>query len=128
MTITFSPEEKEKLRQLGVKALILFGSQAQQVATKNSDVDISVIGKSSKSVYDSLYDLLSAKINRLVDIDIVFLHESPLELQSHVATYGQVLYQDFPTTFANFREKVMTDYADFAPLRQIFQQATLARI
>lgn len=128
MIITFTPKEKGKLKQLGVKALILFGSQAQQVATKDSDFDIGAIGKSGKNVYDELYDLLSTKINRLVDIDIVFLYEAPMELQSHVAEYGRVLYEDPPTTFANFREKVMIDYADFAPLRKIFQQATLARI
>ena len=128
MTFYFSPEEVTRLTQLGVHALFLFGSQAQNVDTEKSDVDVAVMGKKNKEVYDVLYDLLSGKVDRLVDIDIVFLFEAPMELLSHVATYGIVLYQDTPTRFADFREQVMNTSADFAPLRKIFQQATLARI
>lgn len=122
------PTEISRLDQLGIRAVILFGSQAQGIARPSSDFDIAVIGPYSKSAYDNLYDLMSQKINRLIDIDLVFLSNSPLELQKHVANYGQVLYQKDPNIFANFRQKLTLEYADFAPLRSIYSTATLARI
>lgn len=130
---TFIAEDKQLLIALSIEALILFGSRAQNTDSKLSDYDIGVLiqpGKkySHKRVYDAMYDLLSKKINQLVDIDIVFLHKAPLELQHHVAKYGIPLYQRTSYSFAKFRESVMLKYADFAPLRKIFQAATLARI
>ncbi len=124
----FTDSEKKLFKDLGIRALILFGSQAQETANSASDFDIGVLGRSEKSVYDALYDLLAKKINRLVNIDIVFLDTAPMELQSHLAKNGKVLYQKTPQVFANYREQVMREYADFEPLRKIFQQATLARI
>lgn len=126
--ISFSHEEQSDLRKHGIQVLILFGSRAQGIGKSDSDYDIGVIGPNRTSSYDFLYALLAEKINQLVNIDIVFLPDAPMELQSHVAKYGIVLYQQEPISFANFREQVMRTYADFAPLRQIFQQATLQRI
>lgn len=129
--LEFSEFEQSQLRNLGVQAVMLFGSQAQGVVTPDSDYDIGVLTSPSadrKSVYDDLYDLLTAKIYRLVDIDIVFLDTAPMELQSHVAKHGVPLYQAHPNTFANYKEKVMNIYADFAPIRQMFSNATISRI
>ncbi len=130
---TFIAEDIQLLTAFSIEALILFGSQAQNTASKLSDYDIGVLiqpGKkySHKHVYDAMYDLLSEKINQLVDIDIVFLRDAPLELQHHVAKYGIPLYEQTVYSFARFRESVMLTYADFAPLRKIFQAATFARI
>ncbi len=115
------------LTEAGVRALVLFGSQAQGVARPESDFDVAVIGGQPR-IYDQLYDLLSKKINRLVNIDIVFLNQVTLELKSHVATYGQVLFEQNPKEFADFRQRVMVESSDFAPLRAIYSGATLARI
>src|SRR3989344_1290263 len=134
MALEFNTDEKSSLKALPVAALLLFGSHAQNVASEWSDYDIAVLVKSNlskqqrKQIYDKVYDLVSKKINRLVDIDIVFLPEAPMELQNHVAKYGKVLYEQNAQVFPRFRESVMRNYADFAPLRQIFQNATLARI
>lgn len=128
VSFLFTPDEISRLNHLGITAVILFGSQAQNITRHDSDFDIAVIGPYSKPAYDTVYDMMSQKINRLVDIDIVFLANAPLELQKHVANYGRVLYQKNLNVFANFRQKVMTDYADFAPLRTIYSTATLARI
>lgn len=131
MKLSFSPEEQLQLEELGIEAVILFGSQAQNATNPASDYDIGVITATKsdhKTAYSLLYDLISAKINQLVDIDIVFMDQAPGELLSHVAKYGVVLYQVTPNTFAKFREKVINLYADFAPLRAIFSNATLSRI
>ncbi len=126
-TFDFSLEEKSFLAKAGVGALVLFGSRAQGLAGAESDYDVAVIGGQAE-IYDQLYDLLSKKINRLVNIDIVFLSRAPLELKSHVAAYGQVLFEQSPKEFADFRQRVMIESADFAPLRAIYSGATLARI
>ena len=125
---SLSKKDNLLLKRLGIKALILFGSQAQEIANEVSDYDFFVISQKSEKIYDSLYDLLSEKINKLVDIDIVFDHKAPLELKNHVAKYGKVLYESEKNVFANFRQKTMIEYSDFAPLRSIFTRATLERI
>lgn len=134
---TFTESERQMLKDLDVAVLVLFGSQAQGVAGPMSDYDIGVIlsdpakefpGAARSKIYDALYDLLSAKIQELVDIDIVFLRQAPMELRSHVVRYGALLHETDNNIFANFKERTMLDYADFAPHRRIFQQATLDRI
>ncbi|KKP47284.1 MAG: hypothetical protein UR39_C0010G0026 [Candidatus Woesebacteria bacterium GW2011_GWA1_33_30] len=45
--MTLTDHEKAKLLELGVDALILFGSQAQNNANINSDYDFYVIGTKS---------------------------------------------------------------------------------
>ena len=133
-TITFSSSEKESLQRLGVTAVILFGSQARGLAGEASDYDVGVIRdayairKDNGAMYDRLYELLSPKIGKLVNIDIVFLDAAPLELAHHAAKYGLVLYEQPPGSFARFKEFVMERYADFAPYRQMFQAQILRRI
>lgn len=134
--IKFSENDEKKLRDLPVSALVLFGSRAQGLARENSDYDIGVLvsdrsilenREKHKILYNSLYDILSANIAKLANIDIVFLEEMPAELKAHVVKNGRLIYGD-PLAFANFKEREMIAYADFAPLREIFQRATLARI
>ena len=128
--------EKEMFRKLGIDALLLFGSHAQGTATAMSDVDIGVIltppalanTPERRHIYDVLYDFFSEKLQKFVTIDIVFLHDAPMELQSHVATHSRALYERTPDIFVRFRERVFDAYADFAPLRHIFHTAILARI
>ena len=126
--IVFPKSEISNLTKLGIKALILFGSQAQGIADAASDYDFFVIGNKSKETYNTLYDLLSNKINKLVDIDIVFDQTAPMELKNHVSKYGKVLFESDNSVFPNFRQKTMIEYSDFAPLRSIFTNATMARI
>lgn len=126
--LVFTPEEQRQLRQLEIKAVILFGSRAQEANRPTSDYDIFVIGRRSPEAYDFLYNILSGKIRQLVNIDIVFQSATPMELQNHVAQYGQILFQENHAIFADFKSYVMETYADFEPLRRLFQQATLERI
>lgn len=120
--------EKKILNNLGISALVLFGSQAQGSANEASDYDFFVIGQKKQKTYDALYEMLSEKINKLTDIDIVFDESAPMELKNHVSKYGKVLFQKDDATFPDFRQKVMMEYSDFAPLRTMFSNATLARI
>ena len=71
MNISFTDQEILKLKMLNISALILFGSQAQGVANDASDFDIFVIGKKTASAYDFVYEIISEKINKLINLDIV---------------------------------------------------------
>lgn len=124
----FSDQERARLAQVGVKMLVVFGSQAQGVTRDTSDVDALVFGPDNKPVYDAIYELMSKKIDRLTDIDIVFAGRAPMELLNHASKYGRVIYARRPSDFADFRQRVMLMYSDFAPYRNIFQRATLERI
>ena len=124
----FSDDEIGSLKKVGVEAVVLFGSRALGIAREGGDWDVGVIGRRSKEAYDVVYDLMTAKINQLVDIDIVFLWETSLELQRRVANYGKVIYQESPNVFADFRQQVMLYYSDFAPLRAVFAKAAVGRI
>lgn len=133
----FTEEEKRSLERLGVEAVILFGSRALGLSRSGSDYDCGVLVKDKrvlksfekrKEIYDKLYNLLSEKINELVDIDIVFLEDAPAELQSHTAKYGTPLYEANANAFNNFKEYVMLLYSDFEPYLKLFQKAILSRI
>lgn len=133
----FSEKEKEIFKKLSVSALVLFGSQAQKLDNPFSDYDFGILitdktilyqSEKRQEIYDTLYDMLSDKIKKLIDIDIIFLENAPYELQAHVIKYGQVLYEDSLMTFNNYKAKMMLMYSDFAPLRMVFQQAILDRI
>lgn len=133
-TLALTPKEKRILHELPLEVLVLFGSQAQGTACQGSDYDFAVFplhplsAAERKKVYDALYDLLSGKIQQLVNIDIVFLPGASMELQASAAVFGIPLYERTPYAFARFRERVMDAEVDFAPLRRLFHDAILARI
>lgn len=144
LKFAFTPKEKDALKGLDVDALILFGSHAQGLAGPLSDVDIGVLVRDPRilkdrprknELYDSLYlhvlsPLVGRTVRRLCDIDIVFLQDElvNLQLKYHVSDHGTPLYERDPSAFANFKEYAMERYADFAPLRRMFNEAILARI
>jgi len=141
----FIKQEKSTIEALDVEALILFGSHAQGLAGPLSDVDIGVLVKNPliflgdrtqrNELYDSLYvnvlsPLVGRAVKRLCNIDIVFLQDElvNLQLKYHVSNHGVPLYERHTRAFANFKEDIMERYADFAPLRRMFNEAILAQI
>jgi len=140
----FTRQEKNILKGLNVEALILFGSYAQGLAGHLSDVDIGVLVKDVRvlkdrakknELYDSLYSdvlspLVGRTLKRLCNIDIVFLQDEliNLQLKYHVSSRGIPLYERHTRAFADFKEYAMERYADFAPLRRMFNESILARI
>ena len=133
----FTEDEKRGLERLGVEAVVLFGSRALGLARKSSDYDFGILIKrrsilriyeERKKLYDELYNILSEKVDQLVNIDIVFLEDAPAELQSHAIKHGVPIYESNPNTFLNFKEYIMLIEADFEPYRNLFQRAILSRI
>lgn len=133
-SIKFTESEQTDLSHLGVLGVFLFGSHATGTARATSDYDFGLLVRpgvnlpDKKLIYTRLYDLLSHKIQSLVDIDIVFLAEAPLELRMHVVKYGAVIFTDDSRVVTHFMQHTMEQYADFAPLRNIFTNKTLGSI
>lgn len=129
--------QKEKMEELGIAAVFLFGSQAQKLAGPASDFDFAVLlkdrkalydYKKKKEIYDSLYDIFSAQIKRLCDIDIVFAQTADLQFKYHIIRDGVLLYIGDEKIVSDFIENTIEQYADFAPLRRQFHEAILQRI
>lgn len=128
---------KEKLYNLGVGTVYLFGSQAEGVAGSASDIDIGVLFTDPKvargdttDVYAVLYDIFCAvfDMSNFRTIDIVFLERAPLELQYDVISHGKVLFEISSDFRLDFEERVSALYRDFRPLLMENNAAVLQRI
>lgn len=128
---------QKKLEELGVSVVYLFGSQAEGTAKNSSDFDFGILLKNPKilfdfkerkKIYDNLYDIFSGQIKQLVNIDIVFLQDVYLQLQYHTISRGKIIYEKDPKISADYKEKIIEKYADFAPIRKEFHKAILERI
>lgn len=128
---------EDKLKNLGVAGVYLFGSQAEGVAGKLSDFDVAVLFRDAKKafgdtseVYGQLYDIFSDtfKLKGFKNIDIVLLPNASLQLRYRIVTMGKILYSGDDKIIMDHKEKTMLEYADFAPIRNLFNKAVLARI
>ena len=128
---------QKKLEELGVSTVYLFGSRAEGTAKNISDFDFGILLKNlkilfdfkeRKKIYDALYDIFSSQIKQLVNIDIVFFFFFFLQLQYHAVRRGKIIYEEDPKISADYKEKVIEEYADFAPIRKEFHKAILERI
>lgn len=129
---------EEKLKNLGVIGVYLFGSQAESgTVGKLSDFDVAVLFKDPKNafgdtseIYGKLYDIFSKSfdLSGFKNIDIIFLPNVSLQLQYHIITTGKILYSGDIEAILDHKEKIMMEYADFAPARNLFNRAILERI
>ena len=126
------PPLAKKLKSLGVTALYLFGSRAQNRELPLSDYDYAVLmdGNHLKGddVYFKLYDLLSEISPRTKEndvIDIVFLRNAPLELRFHVVRYGKVLFETNQNKRLDFESQTVLLYCDYRPLLDHFDRQIL---
>src|SRR3972149_7630751 len=93
-----------KMRELGVLAVYLFGSETEGTTTIRSDIDIGVVLKNPKNLEDMrpLYNALYSELSKLFkptflrELDIVFLQKAPLSLQYNAITRGKILYEEDP--------------------------------
>lgn len=128
---------EQELQRLGVDAVYLFGSQAEGVAGKTSDIDVGILLKtpiqkseSITALYNSLFNILSDSfdMSNFRTMDIVFLDRASLELQFDVIQHGIVLYESSPTVRMDFEERIAMLYRDFYPLLLQFNKAVLEKI
>jgi predicted nucleotidyltransferase len=106
--------EKEEMEKLGISSVFLFGSQAQGTSSSLSDYDFAILlndnsvlnnRKLRNEIYEKFYELVSSKIKKLVNIDIIFLHEASLEIKYHVVKDGVLLYTNDMNNVFFFQRK-----------------------
>ena len=123
---------KEKLNQLGVAIVYLFGSTAAGRQSPLSDVDIGVVlkkapsGKDTRNIYHNLYQLFT-EMYPSEKLDIVFLQEASLPLQYSAICGGKILFETDPLFTADYKHSVMNQYLDFRPILDYFDKVTMER-
>lgn len=129
---------EEKLNNLGVVGVYLFGSQAESgTVGKMSDFDVAILFKNPQNsfgdtseTYGKLYDIFADvfDLSGFRNIDIIFLPNASLQLRYHIVTTGKVLYNGDTEAILDNKEKTMMEYADFSVARNLFNRAILERI
>jgi uncharacterized protein len=125
-----------ELKKLGIAAVYLFGSKAENVSSKLSDVDIGVVLNdptkldNSTIIYNRLYDLFTEVFDtsNFKTIDIVFLQKAPLELRFDVIKNGKVLFENSEELRSGFEDNTQMKYIDFKPILNNFNKQIINRI
>lgn len=120
----------EKLRYIGAGALIIFGSYVDGSFHEGSDIDIGVVFENFTQLksdpvnfYGILYEELSEALGE--NIDIVYLHETPLSLQFNAITEGVPIFYISEEFFYDYKERIIKLYLDYKFFENIFDEALL---
>lgn len=139
----FNQKQKNVFKELGISAVILFGSQAKGTNNELSDFDFGIVlsdirkyKQNSMKIYGKIYEVLLEILPkeyltkrmkmRAHEFDIVFLQTASPRMQYKSAEEGIVLYQSSPKAVFDFREKAMSSYFDFKYFENIQKKAFLA--
>lgn len=126
--------DKEKLirslqKHPEIEAAIIFGSEANQQAGRDSDIDIALLydfDKEPKGI-----DLLQFKqdLSDLMDrqVDIVVLNTASPIIAMQAVKNGIPLYIHNQNAYSKFEMRLITDYADLKRLREPFEKNILKR-
>lgn len=126
---------KYKMKELGIIAVYLFGSEAEGATTIRSDIDIGVVLKKPKNLEDTqpLYSAIYSEFSKtfkptfLRELDIVFLQKASITLQYNAITYGKVIYEEDSIKRAEYEERVANQYLDFKPFFEYFDKIASKR-
>jgi predicted nucleotidyltransferase len=120
----------EKLKSLGVSAILIFGSTVEGTTHPDSDIDFAVLFKdksllksSPVEVYGEIYGELSKNFKGR--IDIVYLHEGPLSLQFNAVNDGKLIFCADEEFFYEYKDRVIMLYLDFQYFEEIFNKALI---
>lgn len=123
-----------KIKNLSVSIVYLFGSYAEKKNHTLSDVDIGIVfndklntNQDMSKIYNELYDIFT-DVFKEENIDIVILERTGLELKFDVITNGKVIFEESHEERISFEEKVGLLYADFKPVLEEFDKTILNRI
>ena len=101
----------------------LFGSHAQGISSKNSDIDIAVfLNENTEAFFDVKIDLylnLTRVLNRN-DIDLVIMNNCRnIILLNSIITYGSVVYSHDDLKRINYEQKILHSAIDFRNQRKM---------
>ncbi len=122
---------KQKLMDLEVQLVYIFGSYVSKSYGIEPDIDIAVLTAqpSNLDTYDDLYRLFSDYFSdEHKEVDIAFLDTAPLSLKFDVVTSGRLLYEETAGSSLDYKEKIMKEYLDFRFHQNRFEEALLEAI
>lgn len=147
MDIKFTKKHKGILKNLGIQAVVLFGSYASGKPHKLSDIDIGILFEKPEkykdktmNVYLKIYDILTDTLpkdylkQRLNlkehEVDIVFLQFAPIYLQHRALQDGKILYQSKgkEDKILRYKESIFKKFLDLRHFYDLRFQAILERI
>lgn len=115
-----SPGNIDKLRHYlsnrsEITAAYLFGSRAEGLARKDSDIDIAVLLSPKPENVLEYRITLSGELENLFHkrIDLIVLNASPLLLQFQVIKKGRLLFEKNPEERALYQMRIMSRYYDY---------------
>ncbi|KYD25652.1 nucleotidyltransferase domain-containing protein [Geobacillus sp. NFOSA3] len=99
------------VKKINPYVIYLFGSEAQQQARQDSDIDLAFLSERTLSHYERfmIAGELAAILN--CDVDLVDLKEATTVFQAQVVGKGKVLYCADDDKKAQFEMKVFKEYA-----------------
>ena len=131
MEINHQKIEKEAQR-LGIKMVILFGSQAEKKARSDSDYDIAVLTAEKNNISDlknyntALFFLSEALAIPDHKLDLTNLNHAGPFLGAEIARIGQLLYGN-EDNFATFKASAMREYIATQDLRELEDKLIIKR-
>lgn len=126
---------KQKLSDLGVGVLYLYGSRAQGTARVDSDYDVGIVftdpanASTDINSYNKLYDVLSDAFpdtRKGPKLDIALLQRANAKLQLDAINHGLVLFESNPRVRADYEESVIKRYDDYQYLQREYDDATFS--
>jgi predicted nucleotidyltransferase len=112
---------KQLLKEPGVVAAYVFGSQAGGYQTKASDVDLAVAVEDRRRVsVEEVYDLIKdVGLDGQIDLCVIDKSSSPL-LAYEVVSKGKRVYERDEQAVNKFEARVLHIYYDTRHLRSIY--------
>jgi len=134
--VKFSKKQLRTFEELGIRLIYLFGSQIDGTQNKLSDIDVGVVFdnlsddeiKDKEERYTQLFDIFTDIFRQFKKVDLVFLQETSLMLQSNVVFNGKVIYKSDDVVEFDYKELVMKYHADTQYFRKQRQERILERI
>ena len=123
-TTTLQAAAADVAAQHGLALVVLFGSAARGGKTPPGDIDIAVKTIAAGPPLADALAIVNTLIQRLhiQPIDLVDLRRGDPLLLMQVAQDGIALYEETPTTFAEFVSLAARRYADTAKFRRAEQE------
>jgi len=135
--IKISPKTTQKLKDMGVGLVYLFGSRAEGTAHPLSDFDIGIVLSDKKKLqevkkrpfqmgaeFDNFFEEVVPSTFKN-PVQVTFLQIASFNFQFNAIKYGKVLFEISSEFRADYEEKVMREYLEFKPYYNEFYQATL---